>query len=402
MYQTLAVLALFTVFYSLVGRRVERSWISGPIIFCTFGVLIGPRGFDLLPMAADSSTIKSLAELTLALILFTDAASPNFAVLQKNLQLPVRLLLIGLPLTIVLGYLVGVMVFGSMAGFEIAILATILAPTDAVLGKPVITNKRIPVRFREGLNVESGLNDGICVPVLLIFLELATREQGGETTLMMILSRFVEEIGIGGCVGVGLVVSAVFLGRSAKKRDWASIEGSRLSVAALALACFSLAQALGGSGFIAAFVGGLVFCRLLGEKREPWLEEAEDFGSLFALVTWVSFGALVIDPTPDTFNWRVLLYSLLSLTLIRMLPVFVALSGMGLKIETKLFVGWFGPRGLASVVFCVIAFDGGFLHASGLSRVVTVTVLLSIVLHGLTATPWANGFAKRIEQEGNS
>ncbi len=399
MYETLAVLALFTTVYSLIGGRIERSWISGPIIFCTFGVLVGPRGFDLLPIAADSATIKTLAELTLALILFTDAASPNFAVLRKNTQIPIRLLLIGLPLTIALGYLVGIILFGSMAGFEIAILATILAPTDAVLGKPVITNKQVPERFREGLNVESGLNDGICVPVLFIFLELAKLQPGGETTMGMILSHFAAEIGIGGCVGIGLVGGSVLLGRFATERGWVGREWSRISVVALALACFGLAQALGGSGFIAAFVGGLFFGRLLGKKREPWLEEAEDFGNLFALVTWVTFGALVIDPTPTAFSWRVLLYSLLSLTLIRMLPVFLALSGIGLKTEAKLFVGWFGPRGLASVVFCVIAFDAGLLHDSGLSRVVTMTVFLSILLHGITANPWAGGFGSRAQQE---
>jgi len=361
--------------------------------------LVGPKGFDLLPIAADSATIKSLAELTLALILFTDAASLKFAVLRKNIQIPLRLLLISLPLTIALGYLVGVVLFGSMAGFEIAILATILAPTDAVLGKPVITNKQVPERVREGLNVESGLNDGICVPVLFIFLELATRQPGGETTMGMVFSHFAAEIGIGGCVGIGLVVVAVFLGRSATKHGWVGRGWSRISVVALALTSFGLAQTFGGSGFIAAFIGGLVFGRLLGEKREPWLEEAEDFGNLFALVTWVTFGALVIDPTPTTFSWRVLLYSLLSLTLIRMLPISLALSGMGLKTETKLFIGWFGPRGLASVVFCVIAFDAGLLHQSGLSKVVTLTIFLSIILHGITATPWANGFASRAQQE---
>ncbi len=399
MYETLAILALFTFVYSLVAGRIEKSWISGPIIFCTFGVLVGPKGLDLLPIAADSATIKSLAELTLALILFTDAASPNFAVLRKNIQIPMRLLLVGLPLTIAVCYLVGVVLFGPMAGFEIAILATILAPTDAVLGKPVITNKLVPESYREGLNVESGFNDGICVPVLFIFLELATRQPGGETTIGMVLSHFAAEIGIGGCIGIGLVASAVLLGRFTTEHGWVAREWSRISVAALALACFGLAQAFGGSGFIAAFVGGLIFGRLLGEKREPWLEEAEDLGNLFALVTWVTFGALVIDPTPTAFGWRELLYSLLSLTLIRMLPVFLALSGMGLRTETKLFIGWFGPRGLASVVFCVIALNAGLLHESGLSRVVTMTVFLSIILHGMTATPWANGFSNRALQE---
>jgi len=399
MYETLAILAIFTFVYSIIGGRIERSWLSGPIIFCTFGVLVGPRGFNLLPIAADSATIKSLAELTLALILFTDAASVNFAALRKNAQIPLRLLLIGLPLTIALGCLVGTILFGPIHWFEIAVLATILAPTDAALGKPVITNNLVPEPYREGLNIESGLNDGICVPVLLIFLELATMEPGGETTKGMVFSHFSAEIGIGGCVGIGLVAAAVFLGRIAAKRGWVTREWSRISVAALAMGCFGLAQVFGGSGFIAAFVGGLVFDRLLGEKRKPWLEEAESLGDLFALVTWVTFGALVLNPAPATFRWQELLFSLLSLTLIRMLPVFIALSGMGLKTEAKLFIGWFGPRGLASVVFCVIAFDAGLLHESGLARIVTITIFLSILLHGITANPWAVAIGRRTEKK---
>ncbi len=285
MYETLTVLALFTAIYSLTAGRIERTWISGPIIFCTFGVLVGPRGFDILPVAGDAATIKTLAELTLALVLFTDASSVNFTILRQNAQLPVRLLLIGLPLTLGLGYLTGVLLFDQLGILEIALLATMLAPTDAALGKPVITNTLVPQRHREGLNVESGLNDGICVPVLMIFLQLALGEQHDGSPLGMILSHFVAEIGIGAAVGIVLVLFAVYLGQFVKKRGWLVKEWSSLTIAAIALSCFGLAQHLGGSGFIAAFVGGLLFDALLGEKSEEWIEETESMGNLFSLVT---------------------------------------------------------------------------------------------------------------------
>lgn len=176
---------------------------------------------------------------------------------------------------------------------------------------------------------------------------------------------------------------------------------SIISVVARALPCFGLAQTFGGSGFIASFTGGLVFAKLNSKKKKLRLGETENFGNLFSLITWVTFGALVINPSPNAFRWQELLYSLFSLTVIRMLPVFLSLTGLGLKTETKLFIGWFGPRGLASIVFCVIAFDAGLLHESGLARVITLTVFASILLHGITAHFWADSFGRKIQQKNN-
>jgi len=398
MYETLAVLGLFVFSYSLAAGRIEKTWISGPIIFCLFGFLVGTHGFNLLPLAADSEQIKILAELTLAMVLFTDAASANMKVLRRNTNIPARLLLIGLPLTLVLGYLAGWALFGQMAALEIALLATMLAPTDAALGMPVITNQSVPVEYREGLNVESGLNDGICVPILMIFLELATGESGRESGISMIFSRFATEIGIGATVGLGLTFVAVLTGRFAAKMGWVDRVWSMLSIPGLALGCFGLAQYLGGSGFIAAFTGGLLFDILLGKQRQPWLEEAESLGKLFSLITWIIFGASVVNPTAGSFSWSVMLYGILSLSLIRMLPVFVSLAGLGLPVEARFFLGWFGPRGLASVVFCVIVMNADLPHETILTQIVAVTVILSILLHGITANIWAPGFGRRMRQ----
>jgi NhaP-type Na+/H+ or K+/H+ antiporter len=402
MYELLAVLALFTFVYSLVADRIEQTWISNAMVFCTFGMLAGPGGLNVIPPATNSEMIKNLAELTLALVLFTDAAEANLQVLRRNARLPLRLLVIGLPLTIGLGYLVGRLMFGQLGGLEIALLATMLAPTDAALGKPVISNSRVPVPYREGLNVESGLNDGICVPILMIFLELATGESEGDASMGMILSHFVSEIGIGASVGLGLTFAGVLLGREVQRRGWVGRSWSMLSIPALALGSFGLAQYLGGSGFIAAFAGGLLFDRLLGKEREPWLEEAESLGNLMSLVTWVTFGALVVDPALEILTWPAVFYGLFSLTVIRMLPVYGALIGTGMPFEAKLFIGWFGPRGLASVVFCVLVINANLPGESILTQVVAATIILSILLHGVSANLWAGGFGRRMQARQQS
>ena len=218
MYETLALLAVFVLVYSSVAGAVERAWISGPIIFTLFGLIIGPVGLDLLSLETDREMIKGLAEVTLAMVLFTDAAGADMGVIKRTSGLPTRLLLIGLPLTILLGFGVGVLLVDSLSLFTIAVLATMLAPTDAALGKAVVTNEAVPDEVRQGLNVESGLNDGICVPVLLVFLTLALDKAGDEGPWTLALKLVVEEIGIGLAVGLVLTFAAVRLIKYARQR----------------------------------------------------------------------------------------------------------------------------------------------------------------------------------------
>ncbi|MGD9090416.1 MAG: cation:proton antiporter, partial [Desulfobacterales bacterium] len=259
MYQTIAILALFILVYSSVAGRVERSWISGPIVFTAFGLLIGPVGLDLLSFETDRETIKTLAELTLALVLFTDAAGADIGVLKKTKALPIRLLLIGLPLTILLGFGLGMLLVETLSVFGVALVATMLAPTDAALGKAVVTNEAVPDAVRQGLNVESGLNDGICVPILFVFLALATGKAGEEGPWKLAIMLVAEEIGIGLAVGLILTTLAALLLKVARKQEWLTHTWIQVPVVALALGCFGVAQSLGGSGFIAAFSGGLLF-----------------------------------------------------------------------------------------------------------------------------------------------
>ena len=395
MYQDLAILALFILVYSSVAGKVERTWVSGPIVFTTFGLLIGPVGLDLLSFETDRETIRTLAELTLALVLFTDAAGADMGVLRKTEALPTRLLLIGLPMTILLGFGVGVLLFGGLSLFEVALLATMLAPTDAALGKGVVTNEAVPDAVRQGLNVESGLNDGICVPILFVFLALATGKggEGGPWNLAMMLVA--KQIGIGLAVGLVLATMAGLLLNFAKGQQWLTHTWIQVPVVALALGCFAVAQLLGGSGFIAAFTGGLLFGVLAKQARDELLRAAEGTGDTLALITWVIFGSAVVGQAVGNFSWVILLYAMLSLTLIRILPVFLVLTGMGMSTESKLFVGWFGPRGLASIVFGVIVVNANLPNSGSIAMIVVCTIVLSILAHGITANPWARAYGER-------
>jgi NhaP-type Na+/H+ or K+/H+ antiporter len=273
-----------------------------------------------------------------------------------------------------------------------------LAPTDAALGKAVVTNPAVPAPIRESLNVESGLNDGICVPIILILLALAAEPTDSRGTWALVAHHFAEEIGIGVLVGAILAFFGVTALRLAGGSGWLTRVWQQLPLLALALTSFAAAQALGGSGFIACFIGGLVaggMARVQEQKHELLLP-AEGAGDIFGLMTWILFGAAVITHALGRLSWEIAVYAVLSLTAIRMVPVWLALIGTGLTADSKLFLGWFGPRGLASVVFAIIVFDTSLPARETLAATVAWTVILSILAHGVTASPLADAFARRI------
>jgi NhaP-type Na+/H+ or K+/H+ antiporter len=394
MYEPLAVLAGIALLYGIFAGAIQRTSVSGPMIFMAAGFLVGPSVLGLLDLGIEGETLKSLAELTLALVLFTDASATDLPVLRRFERLPIRLLLVGLPLTIGLGHVVGLAMFDHLTVFEVALLATMLAPTDAALGQAVVTNPAVPPPVREGLNVESGLNDGICVPILFLFLAMAGEQASGAGWVLG-LQLMASGLGIG--VGTGLVVTVAAMPviRLAQARGWADGVWIQIATIALALTCFAIAQLLGGSGFIACFVGGLLFGGRMREQREALMGAAEGAGGALSLVTWTVFGGAVVGPTLASIDLSVVLYAVLSLTVIRMLPVFLCLLGTASKLEDKLFIGWFGPRGLASIVFAVIVVGAELPHGEFLAQVVGFTVLLSIVAHGITANPWARAYGAR-------
>lgn len=397
MYENLAILAAFVFLYSLVGGGLEKTPINGAVVFTAFGLIFGPLGLGFLNLNVDADGLGVLAELTLALVLFTDAANANLRELKHSFHIPQRLLLIGLPLTLLLGFVAGVLVFDGLTLLEIAIIATMLAPTDAALGKTVVTNAAVPSKIREGLNVESGLNDGICVPILLIFLALATSVEVQGGTAMFVLTLVVQAIGVGVVVGVGLTFLGVQLLTRFAEHGWVTKSWQQLPVPALAVTCFAVAQWLGGSGFIACFAGGMLFGGLEKQHKPKLLLAAEGTGDTLALITWVVFGAVIVGQSLGSFSWQVVIYALLSLTIVRMLPVFLALAGLKLNSDEKLFMGWFGPRGLASIVFAVIVFNSHLPGGSTILMTAVCTILLSIVAHGLSANPLIAALRARLK-----
>jgi NhaP-type Na+/H+ or K+/H+ antiporter len=392
MYENMSYLALFVFAYSLIAGRLERTPVNGPVIYLLFGLVGGPVVLGFLDLHVGTEGILILAELTLALVLFIDASNADLASLRRHIKMPGRMLGVGLPLTIILGIIAGKLIFPELGFFEIAILATMLAPTDAALGKAVVANPAVPSSVREGLNAESGLNDGICVPILFTFLALAAESDVTQSGTALAMRLVGEQIGIGLAVGLPL---AILGGRGlgyATKNGWIPHAWRGIPLVALAFASFCLAQFLGGSGFISCFVGGLLFGHVTREEKHEYIESSESTAEAFSVLTWVVFGAGVMFQHSGIVDWRAVTYAVLSLTVIRMLPVVLSLTGIGLDLKSKLFLGWFGPRGLASIVFIIIVAEEKLPGSPQLIGTVVATVVLSVLAHGLSANPLATRF----------
>lgn len=390
MYGLLAALFGFAFLYSLVGARLARTPISDAIVFTAFGLALGPYGLGYVRIGVDAELLRVLAELTLALVLFTDAAALDVAGLRRHGALARRLLLLGLPLTILLGAGVGWVLLPHLGLLGCALLGAILAPTDAALGRAVVTDPRVPEKIRRALHIEGGLNDGLCVPVLLLILE-AARLAGDANEIPTILREFlfIREIGIGAAVGAVLGFGGARAIHFAAGRGWISGSWQQVTVVCLAFAILGATELLNGSGFIACFVGGIVANARLEARGEHFLPGAEGAANLFTLLTWVVFGMAAAGPAIEHVSWPILAHALVSLTVVRMLPTWVATAGLGMTPRSRLFVGWFGPRGLTSLIFAVTVLDVGFPFGQQLLVTVAWTVLLSILAHGLSAVPLA-------------
>ncbi len=394
---SLAVIASLVVAFAAVSRRLHRSVVTPAIFFVTAGLLVGSEVLDWVDLEVERTPIRLLAEATLTVVLFADASRIEFGPLRREYAVPARLLGIGLPLTIVLGAAFAVGLIDELTFAEAVVLAIVLAPTDAALGQAVVTDRRLPSRIRQGLNVESGLNDGICVPLLFIALAVAGAEAGAVTGRHAV-ELVVEEIGYGILGGVIAGAVGALLVRLATRRGliepaWLQI----LTVGSAALA-YGLAAPLGGSGFIAAFVGGFVFGvlrRRAGGEVSYLLDET---GELLNGVTFIVFGALILGPALAHLTWEAALYAVLSLTVIRMLPVAISLVGTRARPPTIAYVGWFGPRGLASIVFAVILVeDADLLHTEPILLAIVLTIGLSVFAHGLSAQPLTDRYARWYE-----
>ncbi len=386
----LATVGLVLLALAAVSRRLVSTPVTPAMVVVAAGVLVGPLLLDDLTVAPTSSTVRKLAEATLAVVLFSDASRIDLRALRREASLPGRLLGIGLPLTIALGALAALALFGSFSLSEALILGVILAPTDAGLGSAVVTDSRLPQRVRQSLNAESGLNDGICVPLLLIVLATASGAGGAAHPVHVVG----EEIGYGllGGVAAGVLAGSIVVraGRRGLIDDaWRQI----IPVAAAALA-YGVALALGGSGFIAAFVAGIVFGAIAREDDAAMMRFTEETGALLDTITFFVFGAVLLGPALEHVSWQIALYAVLSLTIVRMLPVAISLWGSHARAPTVAFIGWFGPRGLASIVFAVVVEDTFHSHTDTILTACYLTVGLSVLLHGVSAAPLVSRYAE--------
>jgi NhaP-type Na+/H+ or K+/H+ antiporter len=392
--------AIAGIVLAYIALQTWRPGVLAPAIaFTAGGLVVGTEGLGWVDLSPRAESLRLLAEATLALVLFSDASRIDLRALRDGSAVPARLLGIGLPLTIVAGTLAAIAILPQLALAEALVLAIVLAATDAALGQAVVTNGRLPASIRQGLNVESGLNDGLCVPALIIALTLA--DTHGHALTGSEAGRVVaESIGYGVLMGaVAGLAAAMVQRRAVPSRDEQRAQWRWLLSPVAAAFAFGLAAPLGGSGFIAAFVAGIVF-RAAGRPARDASQPlpAEDLGALLNALTFIVFGAAFIKPLVERATWQVAVYALLSLTIVRMVPVAIAMLGTRSSPATIAYLGWFGPRGLASIVFAVLVVEENIPHASTIVDATALTVTASIVLHGLTAGALTERYTRHLRR----
>lgn len=398
---SLAVITAGFLLYSLISGRLKATIITAPMVLTAFGLIVGTAGLSIVGVDTKHSAIHLVAEITLILVLFTDAARIDISRLRRDHNLPVRMLLIGLPLTIIAGTLLARLLFPSFQFWEAALLAALLAPTDAALGQAVISAKAVPVRIRQAINVESGLNDGIALPAVLLFAALASAAndvpEAGEWIRFGVL-----QLTLGPLIGVIVGFLGARLIDTASERAWVETSFQGIAILSLAILIYVSAELIGGNGFIAAFIGGMVFGNTIRHPCTFLFEFMETEGQLLMLITFLVFGAVLLPEGFEHISPMVLLYSVLSLTVIRMLPIALSLLGSRLRAPTVLFLGWFGPRGLASILFVLLILEEADVpHYTEILATTVVTVALSILLHGMTAAPFARVYGRLVSRMGD-
>jgi len=397
-----AIVACALVAFAAVSRRLGTSWLTGTIVFTAIGLLLGPEVLDLVvpdgPIVFEVLSI--LLTGTLVVVLFTDASAINSS--WRDDIIPARLLGIGLPLAIVFGWLGALVVLGDLEFWEAAVLGTMLSPTDAALGKAVVSNPRVPARVRQTLNIESGLNDGISLPIFLVFLETA---QVAEESLPVadIITELVQQVGI--ALATGVAVGWV----GARLIRWGRTSGSaieywlQIGLVGLAVAAYTIATPLGGSGFIAAWVAGYCFGRFHDAAEDDALPNyAEATGDLLTVASFFVFGVF-LGPVLADLTWQIVLYGVLSLTVIRIAAVAIALTRSGMQAPSVLYIGWFGPRGLATMILTLEVVDESDLSGgSTIADAALFTVALSVLAHGITAWWGSNRYADYVAAHPDS
>jgi len=387
-------ISLVILGYGLFSKLLAKYNISGPMVFTAVGMILSPLVLGGEPIRVNAEAVQITAEITLIIVLFSDSAALNLTQLKANWQLPFRLLFVALPITIVIATFTGIYFFPNESLLYLFLLALILAPTDAALGKIVVSDERIPSTVRNTINVESGLNDGIVFPVLLTVLAMIA--SNSDTAQSGWMAYIAQQIIIGAVAGAFAGWSGAVLMVKALKKGWMEHQYSNLAPIALAIFSFYFAEHFGGNGYIAAFFSGL----FLGNTSEVLRDHVESFaeseGELFIMVSFLIFGLVFIPMTIAYWDLKALLFAVLSLTLLRMLPVALSFGFVKIDLATRLFYGWFGPRGIASILYILVAVGelGNITGHEEVFAVASLTIFLSIILHGLSAQPLAVLYSK--------
>ncbi len=396
----IALIGVLFLAYALVSGRLEGTVLTAPLLFVAFGFLVGSGGLGVANIDVEHSAIHVIAELTLILVLFTDAARMDLNRVRRDHDLPTRMLLIGLPLTIAAGAFAAALVFPEFSMWEAALLAALLAPTDAALGQAVVSAKAVPIRIRQSINIESGLNDGIALPAVLLFAALAGAAHGTNEAGDWL--RFgLMQVTLGPVAGVIIGFAGARLIDAAAERGWATTAFQGIGILSLAVLAYVVAEIIGGNGFISAFVAGIVFGNSLRHPCTYLFEFMESEGQLLMLITFLVFGAALLPEGLVNIDVTFVVYAALSLTVVRVIPIALSLLGSGIRLPTYLFLGWFGPRGLASILFVLlIVEEAGLTHSEEILAITVITVALSVILHGVSAAPLATAYGRMAERMG--
>jgi NhaP-type Na+/H+ or K+/H+ antiporter len=374
---------------TVVSGHLHRVWLTEPLVATALGLVAGLTIVGPLNMLSEG--ILTILELILALILFADASRIDVTRLREGYSWPLRMLVLGLPLAVTLGALLAGWRLGFPVGLAL-LVGVILAPTDAALATPVLVSDSVPSRIRQTLNVESGLNDGLALPLLLIAIGLIESEEGRSP--ISSIGLVVAQLGVGivGGVVIGWL-GARLIGKASESGRMTPLS-QRIAAVALALAGFAVVQLLGGSGFVATFIAGGLMSHLIRPRCEYLYEFAEAEGHSLVLLAFFIFGA---GPATDLLTRAVpveaIVIGVASLVIVRPLAIAVSLWGQHLNRRTVLFLGWFGPRGLATIVFALVAWEELGVVDPIIADIVNLTVLTSIVAHGLSAVPMSRWVA---------
>ena len=394
----LLMLAMFTVCYTLLAKTLSNGILTAPILFIGFGFFMAQTG--LMPLAEAEHLLHLVAELALIILLFLDAAQINLQALRKRHQWPLRMLVIGLPLAVIIGTAAAAPFLTSYPLIVAALAAALLAPTDAALGQAVVTNKAVPERVRRALTLESGLNDGLALPVILLFASLTAEVMHQDTTNWLLFGA--KQLIFGPLVGgiIGAVGGILFLAAKRRKMTTATIEG--IGAIAMAGSAYLAAGMIDGNGFISAFVAGLFFGNVIKGQCAFIYEFTESEGQMLSWGAFFLIGLALVPEAIAHLDAATLAIILTSLFIVRPLAVWLSLTGTDATPITRIFFGWFGPRGLATALFALLVVDQ-IDHEIGEQLLILAVnaVWISAVLHGVTAVPLAKWYGARMsEQEG--